>query len=294
METRFGVVGTAHWATSVHSVGLQRTPGARLVGVWGRDLEKTRALAVARSVAPFARFEDMLAEVDAVSFAVPPQIQEELALRALVAGKHVLLEKPIATNARAAEALAAAAERAGIATIVFFMRRFVPEIADFISHHASGGWREAEVEIRSATFAADSPYRNSVWRQVAGSEVWDVGPHVLSILVPMLGPVVLARALASEGNFIRFETEHAGGGRALTRINQRADPGDTRNIYRFRGPSGEVAAPELELDRPANFVRAAGALVDGINDRTKVHPCNVRFGAETVRVLEQIAPWRAT
>lgn len=294
METRFGVVGTAHWATSVHSVGLLRTPGARLVGVWGRDLEKTRALAAARSVAPFARFEDLLAEVDAVSFAVPPQIQEDLALRALVAGKHVLLEKPTATNARAAEALAEAAERAGVATIVFFMRRFVPEIAGFITRHASGGWREAEVEIRSATFAIDSPYRNSVWRQAAGSEVWDVGPHVLSILVPMLGPVVLARALASEGNFIRFETEHAGGRRALTRINQRAEPGDTRNIYRFRGPSGEVAAPELELDRPANFVRAVAALVEGINDRTKVHPCNVRFGAETVRVLEQVAPWRAT
>lgn len=294
METRFGVVGTAHWATSVHSVGLQQTEGARLVGVWGRDLEKTRALAAARDVAPFARFEDLLAEVDAVSFAVPPQIQEELALRALIAGKHVLLEKPIATNARAARAMADAAERAGAATVVFFMRRFVPEIAEFIDRHASGGWREADVEVRSATFAADSPYRNSVWRQAAGSELWDVGPHVLSILVPMLGSVVQARALAPEGNFTRFETEHAGGGRALTRINQRAEPGDVRNIYRFRGPSGEVSAPEPVLDRPANFVRAAAALVERIRDRSRIHPCDVRLGAETVRILEQIAPWQAT
>lgn len=294
METKFGVVGTAHWATSVHSVGLQRTPGARLVGVWGRDLEKTRALAAARGIAPFARFEDMLAEVDAVSFAVPPQIQEELALRALLAGKHVLLEKPIATTVRAARALAEAAERIDAATVVFFMRRFVPEIADFISRNAAGGWREAEVEVRSATFAADSPYRDSAWRQAAGSELWDVGPHVLSILLPMLGPVTAARALAPEGNFTRFETTHAGGGCALTRINQRADPGDVRNIYRFRGPAGEASAPEPVLDRPANFVLAAAALVERIRDRMQVHPCDVAFGAETVRILEQIAPWRRT
>lgn len=293
METKFGVVGTAHWATSVHSVGLQRTPGARLAGIWGRDLEKTRALAAARGVVPFARFEDMLADVDAVSFAVPPQIQEELALRALLAGKHVLLEKPIATTARAARALTDAAEKTGAATLVFFMRRFVPEIADFLSQNAAGGWREAEVEVRSATFAADSPYRNSVWRQAAGSELWDVGPHVLSVLLPLLGPVTVARGLVAEGSVFRFETEHVGGARALTRINQRADPGDVRNIYRFRGPSGEVSAPEPVLDRPANFVRAATALVERIRDRTRIHPCDVKLGAETVRILEQIAPWRA-
>lgn len=292
METKFGVVGTAHWATNVHSLGLQQTPGARLVGVWGRDLEKTRALAAARGVVPFARFEDMLAEVDAVSFAVPPKIQEELALRALRAGKHALLEKPIATTASAAFALAEAAKRADAATVVFFMRRFVPEIADFVAQHESGGWREAEVEVRSATFAPNSPYRNSVWRQVAGSEVWDVGPHILSILLPLLGSVTAARALPPEGSFTRFETTHVGGARALSRISQRADPGDTCNIYRFRGPSGEASAPEPVLDRTANYVRAAAALIERIRDRALVHPCDVTLGAETVGILEQIAPWR--
>ena len=293
METRFGVVGTAHWATAVHTVGLQRTPGVRLVGVWGRDPEKANGLAAARDVTAFVRFEDMLDAVDAVSFAVPPQIQEGLALKALAAGKHVLLEKPIATNSRAAAALVEAADRAGLATIVFFMRRFVPEIADFLARHAAGAWRAGEVEVRSATFAPDSPYRNSAWRQAAGSEIWDVGPHVLSILVPMLGPISVARALAAEGNFSRFETEHADGGRAHVRITQRAEPNDISNIYRFQGPSGEVVVPEPELDRPANFVRAASALVARIRDPKCAHPCDVKLGAATVRALEQVQPWRA-
>jgi predicted dehydrogenase len=292
METRFGVVGTAHWAASVHTVGLQRTAGARLVGIWGRDREKTAALAAARGVAAFAHFEELLAAVDAVSFAVPPQVQAGLASQALAAGKHVMFEKPISTNTRTAMALADAAARAGVATAVFFMRRFVPQIAEFVARHEGGGWREAEIEVRSATFAPDSPYRDSVWRQAEGATFWDVGPHVLSILIPMLGPVVRAQALPPEGAFVRFETIHADGARAVTRITQRAAPGDARNRYVFRGPSGEVAAPEPELDRPANFVRAATALVAQIRDGAPAHPCDVRFGAETVRILDAIAPWR--
>jgi hypothetical protein len=47
------------------------------------------------------------------------------------------------------------------------------------------------------------------------------------------------------------------------------------------------------LDRTANYVRAATALVERIRDRAQVHPCDVVLGAETVRILEQIAPWRA-
>ena len=65
METRFGVVGTAHWATTVHSIGLQRTPGARLVGVWGRDPGRTEALARALD----DRIADAVAARDAAAAA---------------------------------------------------------------------------------------------------------------------------------------------------------------------------------------------------------------------------------
>jgi predicted dehydrogenase len=291
METRFAVVGTAYWADAVHTVGLQRTPGARLVGVWGRDPDRTRALAAARGVRAFAAFEDMLDAVDAVAFAVPPPVQEALAPRAIAAGRHVLLEKPMATNARAAEALAEAAARAGSAGIVFFARRFVPEIVAFLARHRGGDWRSAEVEIRAPTFAEGSPYLGSVWRRAAGAGIWDIGPHVLSMLVPMLGPVVHARRLAPADGFDGFETEHANGARAAARITLHARAGESRNIFRFRGPAGEAIAPEPELDRAANLARAAGALLETIADRTRVHPCDLRLGAETVRVLEQILPW---
>jgi predicted dehydrogenase len=291
METRFGVVGTAYWAEAVHAPGLQRTPGARLAGIWGRDPARTLALAQARGVPAFGSFEEMLDAVDAVSFAVPPPVQETFAARAIAAGRHVLLEKPVASTARAADALAAAAARAGVAGIVFFARRFVPEIAAFLAQHAGETWRSATAEVRAAPFAPGSPYRNSVWRRAPGAGIWDIGPHALSMLVPMLGPVRDARRLPDEDLFDRFETMHAGGGRAEVRITLHAAPQDGCNRYRFAGPAGEVSAPEPELDRVANFARAAGALVALIHDRAAIHPCDIRFGAETVRMLERVLPW---
>jgi predicted dehydrogenase len=145
---RIATVGTAHWARAVHTSGLQAAPGFHLVGVWGRDQGKTQELARDRGVKAFTSFEAMLAAVDAVSFAVPPDIQEDLALRAIRAGKHVLLEKPIATNARATARMLEAADAAGVASVVFFTRRFIPEIATVSARQAGGRWRTAEAEIR--------------------------------------------------------------------------------------------------------------------------------------------------
>lgn len=293
VDLRVGLVGTGHWASAVHAPGLRRVPGARLAGIWGRDRAKAASLAAAHGVEAFASLDDMLAVVDAASLAVAPDVQEEIAPRVLAAGRHVLLEKPIATRARAAAALATQAETAGLASIVFFIRRFVPEIDAFLARHQGGNWREAEVELRSAIFAADSPYRDSAWRRAEGAGIWDLGPHVLSILLPMLGPVVEARALPPDRIFSRFETLHARGGRARVRITLRAEPGDIRNAYRFAGLSGEVEAPQPAIDRLDAFARAAAALVARIRDPACTHPCDIALGAETVRVLEQVMPWPA-
>ncbi|MBM3524943.1 MAG: Gfo/Idh/MocA family oxidoreductase [Alphaproteobacteria bacterium] len=202
MDVRIGVVGTAYWANTVHTLGVAATPGAKLAGVWGRNRDKAGALARERGTRAFDRFEDMLAAVDAVSFAVPPGVQEELALQAIAAGKHVLLEKPIATSYAKAQAVAAAVRRADRASIVFFTRRFVPEVAEAIERNAGRSWKRAEVELRSAALAAGSPYEHSTWRRESGGSLWDIGPHVLSVLIAMLGPVALphrARA-GSDGN----------------------------------------------------------------------------------------------
>ncbi len=79
-----------------------------------------------------ARYEDLLAdpEVDLVDLCTPPDQHEAMTIAALKAGKHVLVEKPIALEAAAAERMVEAAARAGRMLLVAQVLPFFPEFAD--------------------------------------------------------------------------------------------------------------------------------------------------------------------
>src|SRR3954447_23036919 len=128
---RFGVVGTSFWAREVHAAGIQAAEDAELVGVWGRDPAKTRELADHVGVPAYDDFGAMVSDVDAVSFAVPPHVQAELAVTAAAAGRHLLLEKPVAISVVAADALVAAVRDAGVKTVVFLTSCYTPERRDW-------------------------------------------------------------------------------------------------------------------------------------------------------------------
>src|SRR4051812_42105678 len=116
---RFGLVGTGPWATMTHGPGLAAASGVDLVGVWGRSPDSARSLAERLGTAPYDTYEGLLTDVDAVAFAVPPTAQAELALTAARAGKHLLLDKPVALDVGAAHRLRDAAADAGVASVVF-------------------------------------------------------------------------------------------------------------------------------------------------------------------------------
>ena len=122
---RFGLIGTGPWASRAHGPGLLACPDADLIGVWGRDESKAAALAGRLGAKPYVDVDALLADVDAVAFAVPPAVQAGLATRAARAGRHVLLDKPIALDVASADALASAVQASGVASVVFFTDRFV-------------------------------------------------------------------------------------------------------------------------------------------------------------------------
>src|ERR1700681_4139526 len=136
---RFGLVGTGYWAQITHAPALASTPGAELVAVWGRDQVAAATLAPEHGATAYADSGAFLDSVDAVAFAVPPHVQAPLAIRAAEAGKHLLLEKPIALSAETAGQLVAAVEKANVASVVFFTWRFNREIRAWLAdEHARG------------------------------------------------------------------------------------------------------------------------------------------------------------
>src|SRR5690348_2166801 len=136
---RFGLVGTGPWAAMSHGPGLVSVDEIELVGVWGRHLDRARPLAQQLGTRAYDDYAALLRDVDAVAFTVPPDVQAGMAGGAASAGKHLLLEKPVATSVDAARALSDAAR--DVASVVFFTDRFVSDSRRWFEEvRRAGGW----------------------------------------------------------------------------------------------------------------------------------------------------------
>ena len=287
---RVGVAGTAFWAEAAHLPGLRQVPEVELVGLWGRNQGRAETLAGANGVRAFPSFEAMLDAVDAVSFAVPPPVQAGLALRAAEAGRHLLLEKPVAFTAEDAAAIAETVDRKNLACVVFFTRRYIPEVASGIVALRARRWTRAEVTMLGGALVPGSPYEASVWRNEPHAAVWDLAPHVLSVLDPVLGPVRTLTVLEDGAEESTLRSEHAGadGSTAVAtiRLSLRAPPERQGNTYVFHGASGTATLPEPPMDRPAVFAHAVRDLVRAVRTGER-SACDARFGAEITRAITE-------
>ena len=108
---RVGVVGAGYFGR-FHALKVAAGARTRLAGVADRDPARAEALA-SETRAPALPLEALLAVSDAIVVAVPAAAHHEVASAALAAGRHVLVEKPIASSLDEADALAALAASCG-------------------------------------------------------------------------------------------------------------------------------------------------------------------------------------
>jgi predicted dehydrogenase len=283
---RFGLVGTGPWARSVHGPGLAGAADADLVAVWGRTPEKAQELADSLGVAACTSYDELLDRVDAVAFAVPPDVQAELAGRAARAGRHLLLDKPVATTAAAADDLAAAAAGAGVASVVFFTDRFAPVARLWFEEVAGlGGWLGGWSRWLAALDAPGNPYGESAWRRERGA-LWDIGPHALSTLAAALGPVAAVSATAGEGDLVHLVLAHDSGATSTATLTLFAPPAAASSEVTLWGEHGLSTMPPRADDTPGQaFARAVTELVEAARSGAD-HPVDVAFGARVVGLLE--------
>jgi predicted dehydrogenase len=121
---RVGVIGCG--AGLFHLEGYAEEPRAKVVALAGLDADRCQSLARRFEIPRvFRDYQDLLAEddIDAVSIAVPNSLHAPVAIAALEAGKHVLIEKPLARHTDEAERMVAAAKATGKILAVAFQRR---------------------------------------------------------------------------------------------------------------------------------------------------------------------------
>ncbi|MEU6058154.1 Gfo/Idh/MocA family oxidoreductase [Streptomyces sp. NPDC047097] len=288
---RIGLLGTGPWAGHTHAPVLAAHPGVHFTGVWGRRPEAAAELAATHGTRAYEDVDALIADCDALAFALPPDVQAPLAARAAEAGRHLLLDKPVATTVAAAREVTEAAERSGAASVVFCTLRFAPDTAPWIEQQAAlGGWYLAQAHWLGSLFAAgsSSEYAASPWRRAKGA-LWDVGPHVLSVLLPVLGEVTdLSAAVTAPDGGRHLVLRHASGATATASMSLSAPPRAGHAGIELFGEHGRATLPSW-----AGATDALHAAVDALLTTARTgrpHPCDARFGLRLTELLATADP----
>lgn len=179
-QLRFGLIGLGYWGPKL-ARNLESLPQAALEIV--ADLNPL-ALKKAKDERPWIKtttqLEDVLnSNVDAVAIATPVSTHFDLARKALLHGKHVLVEKPLTASVAEAEALIALAEQRNRILMVGHTFQYSPairELRQLIQDGELGNIYCVEIErLNLGLFRSDIDV------------IWDLAPHDASILLALLG-----------------------------------------------------------------------------------------------------------
>ena len=169
-NNEYGVlIHGAGWVSTQHITAVQANPHARVVAVSSRSLESANRRVSETGLTDVATFDNLdqaLAHpgVDVVSICTPQHLHCQNVIAAAQAGKHLIVEKPVANNLDELGQMQAAVHEAGVKTVVSFVLRWNPLFcelkrmiarggigrpyyveADYLSHNGSwwSGWNDA-------------------------------------------------------------------------------------------------------------------------------------------------------
>lgn len=288
---RFGVLGTGFWARTCHGAALAEHPDVELVGFHGRDTGKAQQAADEFGGRGFGDLDEFLDAVDAVTIALPPDVQAPLAARAARAGKHLVVEKPLAFDLAQADDVVAATRESGVASITYLTYLFQPDITDWLARMREladehGPWEGGVFRWAGSIDTPGNPYADSSWRRERlGS--WDTGPHALSIVHDLFGPAERVAAGRGVRDAVTVSLEHASGAGTQLSLTLTAPPGTGGSFATIWGPGGKHDLPRFHGTPQEGFRRAVdrlrAAASTGIAD-----PLDVAAARETVAVLAAV------
>jgi len=280
---RVGVVGAGPWARQVHIPLFAAGPDTELTAIWARRPEAAGELTAAwPGVRVCQRFEELVDAVEAVAFAVPPDVQARLAPAAAAAGRAVLLEKPLALDLAGAERLAEAVAVAGVGSLVVLTWRYAPAVRQFLER--AGALAAVGGRGWFLSGALLGGWYSTPWRLEHGA-LLDIGPHVLDLLDAALGPVVDVRANGRSTSWVGLLLRHESGAVSEASLSGSIWPEARRAGVEVFGATaaaevdtGQVGRSGLDTLR-AEFVAVARA--------GAAHPQAVLLGADRGLYLQR-------
>jgi predicted dehydrogenase len=177
---RIGVIGYGYWGPNLARNAAQH-PETELVAIADRDPRRLGAARVAHpAVARGLNEHDLLADpsIDAVLIATPPETHCALVVEALERGKHVLVEKPLATSVADAARMVATARACGRTLAVDHTFLFTGAVRKMKEYFVAGEMGEV--------YYYDATRINLGIFQGGTNVIWDLAPHDLAIMLHLL------------------------------------------------------------------------------------------------------------
>lgn len=191
MTLRIGLIGAARVATYAMIPPASSVDNVELVGIAARDAARAERYAAEHGIArAYGSYAALIADpdIDLVYIATPPAEHTAIALAAVAAGKHVLVEKPFAMLAAEAREVLAAADAAGVRVFEAMHsphHGLFARLMEIVRSGEIGDVRSLDAEF-STLIAADDPIR---WNAgLGGGALMDLGVY----------PLAWARRLAGE------------------------------------------------------------------------------------------------
>jgi len=190
----FAVIGCGRISPN-HGKAIADLPGAKLVAAADIVMERAEAFTQRFGGEPYRSYQEMIQrpDIDAVCICTPSGMHAEMGIAAARAGKHVLVEKPMALSLRDADALIDACRANNVLLGVVHQNRFNPAIVRLRTALAAGRFGQLNMGSavirwhRDQNYYAQAPWRGT-WAQDGGC-LMNQSIHNIDLLQWMMGPV---------------------------------------------------------------------------------------------------------
>ena len=302
---RIGILGAARIAPMALIRPARSVPEVRIAAVAARDATRARAFADKHGVPKVhAGYDALIAdpELDAIYNPLPNALHCEWTLRALRAGKHVLCEKPIASNAAEAERMAQAAEASGRVLVEAFHWRCHPLAARMREIVRSGVLGEVRRVEASMCIPLPLPGDIRYRFDLGGGATMDTGCYAINLVrflaeaEPSVESAEVRRSSPDVDRWMRAELQLRGRTQRPRRMlallgeaarGERARDREPRQTRRVQ-PRGAASLP------PPARARRRGAPQRERAGRSHLHPPAARLRGARARRLRRCPRMRAT
>ncbi len=188
---RVGIVG-AGLQSRRHTALFRLVPGVFWHGVYDSDLEQARSMSAETGIQAFTYLEELLQAVDIVYIATDTVSHFPLAQMAIMAGKHVLIEKPATDNAEQTQRLINMAAEANVQCTVAYSGRFNP------------AWTAVRHDIKRPLFIESHHLVQFNDKEISSNVVNDLMQHDLDIILPLVNSEI--KRISATGVKVALDT----------------------------------------------------------------------------------------